>query len=79
MTKPTPILSLSVDLSCVNMHSWAYLQRYEKSSNLFTKDNDRREIEFSCNTAYEHKDVIDIDDIITEFACLKGTHLALCL
>ena len=27
-----------------------------------------------------HKDVIiDIDGIITEFACLKGTHLALCL
>ena len=36
-------------------------------------------IELSCNSAYEHKDVIYIDGIITEFACLKGTHLALCL
>ena len=36
-------------------------------------------IELSCNSAYEHRDVTDIDGIITEFACLKGTHLALCL
>ena len=36
-------------------------------------------IDLSCNSAYEHKDVIYIDGIITEFACLKGTHLALCL
>ena len=28
---------------------------------------------------HKHKDVIDIDGIITEFACLKSTHLALCL
>ena len=28
---------------------------------------------------HKHKDVIDIDGIITEFTCLKGTHLALCL
>ena len=64
LTKPTTILSLSisnshnfVDLSCVNMHSGAELQRYEYA-NSFTKDHDRREIEFSCNSAYEHKDVI---------------------
>ena len=36
-------------------------------------------MDLSCNSAYEHKDVIYIDGIITEFACLKGTHLALCL
>ena len=41
-------------------------------------DHDRHEIELSCNSAYDHKDVIDIDGIITEFACLKETHLALC-
>ena len=28
---------------------------------------------------HKHKDVIDIDGIITEFARLKGTHFALCL
>ena len=28
---------------------------------------------------HKHKNVIDIDGIITEFAHLKGTHLALCL
>ena len=28
---------------------------------------------------HKHKDVIDIDGIITEFARLKGTHLAFCL
>ena len=28
---------------------------------------------------HKHKDVIDIDGTITEFAHLKGTHLALCL
>ena len=28
---------------------------------------------------HKHKDIIDIDGIITEFARLKGTHLALCL
>ena len=28
---------------------------------------------------HKHKDVIDIDGIIIEVACLKGTHLALCL
>ena len=39
----------------------------------------RWEIEFSFNSAYEHKDVIDIDCIIKEFACLKGRNLALCL
>ena len=61
------------------MYSWAWLQRYEETANSFTKDRDRQEIEFSGNSAYEHKDVIDIDGIITEFACLKGTHLALCL
>ena len=54
----------------VNMQSWAYLQRYEETANYFTKDHDRREIELSCNSAYEHKDAIDIDGIITEFACL---------
>ena len=27
---------------------------------------------------HKHKNVIDIDGIITEFARLKGTHLALC-
>ena len=43
------------------------------------KDHDKREIELSYNSAYEHKDIIDIDGIITEFACPKGTHLALCL
>ena len=31
------------------------------------KDHDRQEIEFSYNSAHEHKDVIDIDGIITEF------------
>ena len=39
----------------------------------------RSEIEFSCNSAFEHKDVIDFDGIIKGFAYLKGTHLALCL
>ena len=43
------------------------------------KDHDKREIELSYNSANEHKDVIDIDGIITEIACPKGTHLALCL
>ena len=28
---------------------------------------------------HKHKDVIDIDGIITEFARLKGTHLSRCL
>ena len=36
----------------VNMHSWAYLQRYEETANYFTKDHDRREIELSCNSAH---------------------------
>ena len=51
----------------------------EETANSFTKDHDWREIKFPCNSAYKRKDVIDIDGIITEFACLKGTHLALCL
>ena len=72
-----PITLLTYPVS--NIHSWAELQRYEETANSFTKDHDKREIEFSCNSAYEHKDVIDIDGIITDFACLKGTHLALCL
>ena len=36
----------------LNMHSWAYLQRYEGTANYFTKDHDRREIELSCNSAH---------------------------
>ena len=28
---------------------------------------------------HKHKDIIDIDGIIAEFARLKGTRLALCL
>ena len=28
---------------------------------------------------HKHKDVIDIDGIVTEFARLKGTNLPLCL
>ena len=28
--------------------------------------------ELSCKSAYEHEDVVDIDGIIKEFACLKG-------
>ena len=87
LTKPTPIQSRSIchdshnvfDLYCVNIHNLAQLQRYEETANSFTKDHDRREIKLSCNSAYEHKDVIDIDGIITDFGCLKGTHLALCL
>ena len=56
------------------------LKRYEETANSFTKDRDRLEIEFgSCNFAYELKDVLDVDGIITEFTCLKGTHLSLCL
>ena len=66
-------------LSCVNIRSWAELQRYEETANSFTKDYDRWEIKLSCNSAYEHKDVIDIDGIITEFASLKGRQFALCL
>ena len=31
-----------VHLSCVDMHSWASLQRYEETANSFTKDHDRR-------------------------------------
>ena len=55
------------------------LKRYEETAHSFTKDHDRLEIELSCNSVYELKDVIDIDGIITEFICLKGTHLSLCL
>ena len=35
----------------------------------------------ACNFVHEHKDIIiiDIDGIKTEFPCLKGTHLVLCL
>ena len=51
----------------------------KRPADSFTKDHDRREIELSCNSAYEHKGVIDIDGIITGFACLEGTDLALCL
>ena len=49
--------------------------------NSFTKDHNRQEIELPYNySAYEHKDVIiDVDGIITEFACMKGTHLTLYL
>ena len=32
-----------VDLSCINIHSWAKLQRYEETANSFTKDYDRWE------------------------------------
>ena len=35
--------------------------------------------ELSCKSAYEHEDVVDIDGIIKEFACLKGIQFALCL
>ena len=55
------------------------LKRYEETANSFTKDHDRLEIEFSCNSAYELKNVLDVDGIITEFTCLKDTHLSLCL
>ena len=45
-----------VDLSCVNMHGWAELLRYEDAANSFTKDHDRRKIDWlSCNSAYERK------------------------
>ena len=37
----------------------------KSAANSFTKDHGRREIEFSCNSANEHKDGIDIDGIIT--------------
>ena len=36
------------------------LKRYEETANSFTKDHDRLEIELSCNSAYELKDVLDI-------------------
>ena len=55
------------------------LKRYKETAHSFTKDHDKLEIELSCNSVYELKDVIDIDGIITEFTCLKATHLSLCL
>ena len=61
--------------TCTAKHSFSSMKRLQT----LKKNHDRQEIEFSCNSAYEHKDIIDIDGIITELACLKGTHLALCL
>ena len=72
-----PITLLTYPVStCTVDHQ---LKRYEETAHSFTKDHDKLEIELSCNSVYELKDVIDIDGIITEFICLKGTHLSLCL
>ena len=38
-----------------------------------------KNIEIFFISIHTYKDVSDIDGIITEFARLKGTHLALCL
>ena len=65
-----PITLLTYPVStCIVDHQ---LKRYEETAHSFTKDHDKLEIELSCNSVYELKDVIDIDGIITEFTCLKG-------
>ena len=64
-----------VDMSCVNIHSWAWLERSEETANSFTKDDDRREIELSWNSAYEHKNVTDIDGIWQSLAVWR-VHLS---
>ena len=62
-----------VDLSCVDMHS-ARLQ-----TPLRRTMTDERLSSLASMHIHKHKDIIDIDGIITEFARLKGTHLAFCL
>ena len=86
LTKPTLILSGSicqgshnfVDLSCINMQSWARgvsdMKRLQTS--LRSTMTDERLSSLSILHIHKHKDVIHIDGIITEFACLKGTHPA---
>ena len=45
--------------TCTAKHSFSSMKRLQT----LTKNHDRQEIEFSCNSAYEHKDIIDIDGI----------------
>ena len=40
---------------------------------------DKRFSSLAILHVHKHKNVINVDGIITEFARLKGTHLALCL
>ena len=64
-----------VDLSCVDMHS-ARLQTPLRR----TMTDERLSSLASLHMyIHKHKDIIDIDGIITEFARLKGTHLTLCI
>ena len=80
LTKPTTILSWSimlaphnfVDLSCVNMHSWAELLRYEDAANSFTKDHNRRGSELSCNSAHTQAQGCTVKPVLSGHPLLSG-------
>ena len=52
------LLTYSVS-TCTAKHSFSSMKRLQT----LTKNHDRQKIEFSCNSTYEHKDIIDIDGI----------------
>ena len=72
--------------TCTAKHSFSSMKRLQT----LTKNHDRQEIEFSCNSAYEHKDIIDIDSItdyiyqyliadeINAQGCGGGVHFKTC-
>ena len=84
LTKPTLILSRSicqgshnfVDLSCVNNTQLSVASAIWRDCKLLYEGPWQTRDWALINSAHEHKCVIDIDGIITEFARLKGTHPA---
>ena len=61
-----------VDLSCVNMHSWAELLRYEDAANSFTKDHNRRGSELSCNSAHTQAQGCTVKPVLSRHPLLSG-------
>ena len=61
-------------LTCATERSFSGKKRLQTS--LRSTMTDERLSSLSILHIHKHKDVIHIDGIITEFACLKGTHPA---
>ena len=70
-----------VDLSDVNIYtaerSFSCMKRLQTPLRRTTTDERLSSLAILHMSTFKH--VIDIDGIITEFGCLKGTHLVLCL
>ena len=63
--------------TCTAKRSFGGMKRLQTS--LRSTMTDKRLSSLAILHIHKHRDINDIDGIITEFARLKGTHLALCL